>query len=185
MVTCRLTVSAEWAVALPCRMVAFLTSSVHLSLTAGHTCGSAEMHSQFQPVEQDDTQEHFGLCTPKWLSPLWVMDYKSWRSSLFSCLQSPLTSSHLSPNIFLSILLSNTHTLFFFIFIVAPRILKNQSMYLPAHENTHWIHSTHQPTICCHTHYTTGMFIFVVTLARIISAAWGWHAIRCRNMSEQ
>jgi len=41
----------------------------------------------------------------------WI--YKSWRSSLFSCLQSPLISSHLSPNIFLSILLSNTHTLCF------------------------------------------------------------------------
>ena len=41
----------------------------------------------------------------------WI--YKLWRSSLFSCLQSPLTFSHLSPNIFLSILLSNTHTLCF------------------------------------------------------------------------
>ena len=98
---------------------------------------------------------------------------------------------------------------FYIFFIVAPCILRihlvshtnkctsiacfhvqrgtwtGQSTYLHAHGNTHWIHSTHQPMICCHTHYTTGMFIFIVILAGIISDPWGWHAICCRNMSEQ
>ena len=55
----------------------------------------------------------------------------------------------------------------------------------PCTGNTHWIHSTHQSRICCHTLYTTGIFKFTVILARIMSAPWGWHAIGCRNMSEQ
>jgi len=38
--------------------------------------------------------------------------YRSWSSSLCSCLHSPLTSLFLGPNIFLSILFSNTLSLF-------------------------------------------------------------------------
>jgi hypothetical protein len=74
-----LPVSAEWAVALSCRMMAFSATYGHLSLIAHcrwyFAFDLSYCSFTVRSFGSDDTQVHLGCHRPKWSSALWVMDF--------------------------------------------------------------------------------------------------------------
>jgi len=87
---------------------------IHLPMPTPSEWSLSLRFSQHTPVFLFSPMHATCLTHPIFLDLIFVMfnnEYKSWRSSLFSFIQPPLSSSILSPWILLSTLFSNTHHL--------------------------------------------------------------------------